>query len=270
MPRNIAAPSKLAVKDRLSTKLALAFGIAFLVVFLSGWAYEGLASMVEDQSSEATSPLQPAIAEADSKIEKELAKVLAFDTIPNPAEIKDPFSDKSGISSNVKTPANAGAASNSAPQQTSAAQVNAAGRAATGSSVLTIPLQNNPGMNTTGTSVNNSASPEATNARIQARQERIRLGQDGGPESAVLAVDDLLPVGIVSGGDDATEVMFYSQSLMKTLSFPVGTRFYDGWLVDWRQEGVGFAYTGQNNAVFLKMWSRSVPQAANNIPEAKN
>jgi hypothetical protein len=60
-------------------------------------------------------------------------------------------------------------------------------------------------MSANGTPVNYAASPEATNARIRARQERMRAGQNGGPESTVLAIDDLLPVGMVSGGNGETE-----------------------------------------------------------------
>ncbi len=259
----------LPLKDRLPLKLTALFVAAFLAVFLSGLAYDVFATMLENRQTNADSLAKPALNTIEPKIESDLAKVLAFDSIPNTVEIKDPFSDQAGISNNVKTPA--GAVSNAKPatQQSAVAQGNSRPATSANSERRNLP-QNYPGMSAPVAGINYIASPEATNARIRVRQERLRLGQDGGPESAVLAIDDLLPVGVVSGGNGVTEIMLYSQALTRTFSFPVGTRFLDGWLVDWRPEGVGFGYTNQNGAVFLKNWSRSVKQPTDNNSPVKD
>jgi hypothetical protein len=267
-------PAALLLQDRLSLKFAALFATAFLAVFGGGLVYDIFATRSENQQTDADSLTQPALKPIEPKIESDLAKVLTSNSLPDAVEIKDPFSDKGGISSNVKTSVGTsiGTVSSTKPatQQLSAAQGSSvSGPGTTGNSVLKIPPQINPPqinpqMSEPLPAVNYIASPEATNARIRVRQERIRLGQDGGPESAVLAIDDLLPVGVVSGGNGETEIMLYSQVLARTFSFPVGTRFLDGWLVDWRPEGVGFGYTSQNGAVFLKNWSRSVKQPTDN------
>ncbi len=263
--------SALPFKDRLSLKFAALFATAFLAVFFGGLVYDVFATRSENQQTAADSLTQPALKPIEPKIESDLAKVLTLDSIPNTVEIKDPFLDRGGISSNVKTSVGTVSSTKPVPQQSSVAQGNSSnGPGTPGNSVLRIPPQNNPVMSAPATGINYIASPEATNARIRVRQERIRLGQDGGPESEVLAIDDLLPVGVVSGGNGATEIMLYSQALMQTFSFPVGSRFFDGWLVDWRPEGVGFGYTSQNGAVFLKPWSRSVKQPTSNNSPGKD
>ena len=271
--KSIPATS-LPVKNRLPLKLAALFITAFLVVFISGMGYDLFATSAENRQTDADSLAQPALKPIEPKIESDLAKVLAFDSTPTPSEIKDPFSDRGGISSNAKTAGtaapNTGNTNPSTPQS-SVAQANSGDRPGmSGNPALRFPPQYNPGINAPTSNVNYLASTEATNERIRARQERMRLGQDGGSESVVLAVDDLLPVGVVSGGKDATEILLYSQALMQTFSFPVGTRFYDGWLVDWRAEGVGFGYDKQNGAVFLKTWARSVKQPNDNNSAVKN
>ncbi len=259
-------PAALPFKDRLSSKFAALFAAAFLAVFLGGLAYDVFAERSENQQTDTDSFAQPALKPIEPKIESDLAKVLTSSSLPDAVEIKDPFSDQGGISGSVKTSAGTVSTAKPATQQSSVAQGNSGIRPGTsGNPALRIPPQNNPGMmSEPATAVSYIASPEATNARVRMRQERIRLGQDGGPESAVLAIDDLLPVGVVSGGSGEQEIMLYSQALMQTFSFPVGARFLDGWLVDWRPEGVGFGYTNQNGAVFLKTWSRSVKQPTSN------
>ncbi len=264
----------LPFKSRLSLKLAALFVGTFLAVFLSGLAYDVFATMMENQQTEADSLAQPALKPIEPKIESDLAKVLAFDSTPDAAEIKDPFSDRSGISGNVKTPVGAASGGKAGAAQPSSSAVAQGGSVSRPGSPAANPAAgiapNNPGMSANGTPVNYAASPEATNARIRARQERMRTGQDGGPESAVLAIEDLLPVGMVSGGNGETEVMLYSQALKQTFSFPIGTPFYDGWLVEMRPDGVGFGVNNQNGAVFLKGWSNSVKQPTSNNSAEKD
>jgi hypothetical protein len=55
--------------------------------------------------------------------------------------------------------------------------------------------------------------------------------------------------------------MFYSRVAEKTLSFPVGTRFYDGWLTELRPEGVVFSFVDNDRTVRMRSWSRSIQGA---------
>jgi hypothetical protein len=274
MPGKSMSAATLPYKSRLSLKLGALFVGTFLAVFLSGLAYDVFATMLENQQTEADSLAQPALTPIEPKIEADLAKVLASDAAPDAVEIKDPFSDRSNISGNVKTPvgaASGGRTATTQPSSSSVAQggsVSRPGNSSANPAARTAP--NNPAMSANGTPVNYAASPEATNARIRARQEKMRAGQDGGPESTVLAIDDLLPVGMVSGGNGETEVMLYSQALQQTFSFPIGTPFYDGWLVEMRPDGVGFGVNNQNGAVFLKGWANSIKQPTSNNSAEKD
>ncbi len=276
MPGRLTPAASLPFKDRLSWKLALLFIATFLAVFLSGLAYDVFATMWENQQTETDSRAQPALKPIEPKIENDLAKVLASAPIPDAVEIKDPFSDRNGISDNAQTRAAVAAASARLAQQpppsaqSSVAQNNPRNRPGTSAGPATGNYPNYPGAGAAGPGVNYVASPEATNARIRARQEKMRLGQDGGPESTVLAIDDLLPVGMVSGGNGETEVMLYSQALQQTFSFPIGTPFYDGRLVELRPDGVGFANANQNGAVFLKGWAHSIKQPTSNNSAEKD
>ncbi len=275
MPGKSMPAATLPFKSRLSLKLAALFVGTFLAVFLSGLAYDVFATMMENQQTEADSLAQPALKPIEPKIESDLAKVLAFDSTPDAAEIKDPFSDRSGISGNVKMPvvgaASGGKAGAAQPSSSAVAQGDSRSRPGSPSANPSAgAAPNNPGMSANGTPVNYAASPEATNERRRLRDERMRSGQDGGPESTILAIDDLLPVGMVSGGNGETEVMLYSQALMQTFSFPIGTPFYDGWLVELRPDGVGFGVNNQNGAVYLKNWANSVKQPTSNNSAEKN
>ncbi|MEP6703607.1 MAG: hypothetical protein ABJB34_02265, partial [Acidobacteriota bacterium] len=69
-----------------------------------------------------------------------------------------------------------------------------------------------------------------------------KRGEFVGPESEMLAVEDLVPVGFASGGDRAAEVILFSVSLCQTFSFPAGTRFANGWLSGFDQSEVVFTF----------------------------
>lgn len=265
--------ASLPIKDRLSLRVAALFIAAFLAVFFGGLAYDIFATMLENQQTDDQSLAQPALKPIDPKIEGDLAKVLAFNSGPEAIEIKDPFSDRSGISGNARTPVGAASVGGSATQPSSSAVAQGGSVSRPGDTSANPPARIPPGNQGTGANspaVSYVASAEATNARIRARQERIRSGQDGGPESAVLSVEDLLPVGMVSGGNGETEVMLHSQALKQTFSFPIGTPFYDGWLVEMRPDGVGFANANQNGAVFLKGWAHSIKQPTPNNSAEKD
>jgi len=74
----------------------------------------------------------------------------------------------------------------------------------------------------------------------------------------VFAVDDLLPVGLVDGGNGQQEVLFYSEAVARTFSFPIGTRFFDGWLSELRPDGVVFASYGERPTAKLRSWARAL------------
>ena len=62
------------------------------------------------------------------------------------------------------------------------------------------------------------------------------------PESEVLGIQDLVPVGFATGGNRGPEVILVSLSLCRTFSFPAGTRFYDGLLNGFDQNEVIFIF----------------------------
>jgi hypothetical protein len=76
----------------------------------------------------------------------------------------------------------------------------------------------------------------------------------------VFAIDDLLPVGIVDGGNGQQEVLFYSEAVARTFSFPVGTRFFDGWLSEITPQGPVFAWDDASGLTFtkLRVWTRNL------------
>ena len=73
-------------------------------------------------------------------------------------------------------------------------------------------------------------------------------------------MDDLLPVGLVDGGNGQQEVLFYSEAVARTFSFPAGTRFFDGWLSEITPQGVVFAWNNDRGLTFSKMrvWTRNL------------
>ena len=73
-------------------------------------------------------------------------------------------------------------------------------------------------------------------------QDRQKRGEFVQPESEVLAVEDLIPVGFASGGERGAEVMLFSLSLCRTFTFPAGTRFFDGYLNGFDQNEVVFMF----------------------------
>jgi hypothetical protein len=233
------------VKSRLGLKLTGLFVAAFAIVFV-GLLFQDLLLMLEEKNKvEAAASNPQAVVAIDPKIESDLAKVLQSNDSQNTADIKNPFADATGLSGKTNTPGTLVATTNPAP--------NAA------------PVQTNasrePARNPATRTVTGSVNPEPqmdTRMRLQLREERIRLGQDGGPEALAFAVDDLLPVGAVSGGDGKDEVMFYSKTACRVFSFPVGTQFFDGWFDSLRAEGVVFGAYDQSRTMRLRQWQTSV------------
>jgi len=74
----------------------------------------------------------------------------------------------------------------------------------------------------------------------------------------IFAIEDLLPVGIVDGGNGNQEVMFYSEAACRTVSFVPGTSFFDGRLSELRPEGVVFTSFDGRQPLRMRSWSRSL------------
>jgi hypothetical protein len=240
------------LKSRLGLKLTALFTASFLTVFVGLLFWDLLLSMGENVVVDATASKQAAaVTTIDPKLETDLAKVLETNDAQTTADIKNPFADQSGISDKFNT-----TASSTAPQTVSSTKT-----------VNTSTVSNNPQKNqaqqnvTAKNTQNTNVNPQPqmdTKTRLKIREERIRLGEDGGPESVAFAIDDLLPVGVVSGGDGKDEVMFYSESACRVFSFPVGTQFYDGWFDSTRPEGVVFGFFDQYRTRRMRAWGRSV------------
>lgn len=264
MPRNNRTVSSMPIKDRLSLRLGLLFAAVFAAVFVGGLVYDIFASIAERSETDAVA--QPAPVVIDPKIKTDLAKALAFDVAPADTAISDPFVDRSGISNLVRTtgaaPVRTVAGSSSPGAAPTAAGTAASGRPSIGQSA------GSSGSSGTVASLPEVPASEATRTRYEDRMQKIRLGIEAGPESYVFAVDDLLPVGVVSGGSGEQEIIFYSQSADRTFSFAVGTRFFDGWLSELRPEGVVFTIDDRYRTTKMRSWGRSIKAAgmAANVP----
>ena len=238
-------------KDRLGLKLVGLFIGVFLAAFLALLAFGVLGSLMESRAAGEDVVLQPPPVNVDANIENELAKVLAFSETPAPGDVRDPFIDRGGISdvtaAGTVSSAQVGTNATASGTSTTAGATNG-----TGSGTST-------GQSSTAAQAAPPPSPvEATKRRYEAWLERARYSPDAVLDPRVFSVEDLQPVGIVDGGNGAQEVLFYSEALDKTLSFPVGTLFFDGWLSGLRPEGVVFSFNDSRRTVRMRSWVRSL------------
>lgn len=254
-----STPNDNSYKSRLFLKLSFLFLAAFLTMFIGAWVFDAFLGLAENQLTEAAIRGQSPDSAIDPKLESELAKVLSFDGGQVSADIRDPFIDHSGISQN-------GTANTLRTQNSSPTTSNQASQTPT----KTVIAGTTPKNTITPTNIqtngvdSNVVVKEDTLTRIMNRDERIRQGLTVEPESMVFAIEDLLPVGVVSGGNGQDEIMLYSQSADKTYYFPVGTRFFNGTLVGFREDGAIFSFdeTKDNR---LKSWVRSIkPRSTTN------
>jgi hypothetical protein len=239
--------SAVARPDRLGLKLTGLFLVSLAFSLLMFIAYEMLAS-VGESAAVAPAADQTTIV-IDPKIEADLAKVLAFDSLPSPGAVRDPFSDRGNLS-RAATPASATVA-----------------QSGTGTTV-TIPSAGGPGKivvpGAGGTSPGTSPPVSAvagTKQRYEMWLARQGLTGESPLDPTLFAIEDLLPVGIVDGGSGQHEVMFFSEAAGKTLSFPIGTMFYDGWLIELRPEGVLFSSNDERKTLRMRSWARSIRNA---------
>ena len=244
--RSLAVDDGRGGGSRLLLKLLGLFAVSFagfLIVFVS---YDLLTSFAERRAKETEAAATVQSFTIDPKIGKDLATVLATDTSSDPADIKDPFLDRAGLSGAVA----AGAAVNAATVARTDVPAAPAGPGATGQS---------------GSAKGGPAQPavspsDATERRYEEWLSHAGFNNDLVLDPRIFSVEDLLPVGIVDGGNDQQEVMFYSEAVKKTFSFPLGTVFYDGWLTELRPEGVVFSSISDQRIVRMRSWARSLKE----------
>lgn len=239
-----------------AVKLAGIFLVTFLLVFVFGWAWDFANERFQRQQIEAAPSTSRTVLVVDPNIEKDLARVLSYeDSTESNVDLKDPFADGSNLS-------------NAASRRFSALPTRdqlgpASGSQTSGSGGGT----SSPGgsKNSSGGSSGGSGTEEVkidvakeTREAVRRRESRIRAGMDPGPESSIFFIDDLLPVGMVSGGNEPPEVLMYSITMKKTYSFPAGAVFRDGWLATWRSDGVAFGDATRDGAIFLKPWTSAL------------
>lgn len=247
--------SSKAPKSRLGWKAAGLFLGTFLAVFIALFFLDLLQTMGEKAIVNAATSNQAAAVAIDPKLESDLAKVLERTDSQNTADIKNPFADTTGISGKYNSTTVSGAVSSNNTARTATP-----GGGQTTTQRNQTQQQTVPGRNVTPGQTVTQTPQQSTLARLQLREERMRLGMDPGPEAAAYAIDDLLPVGVVSGGDGKDEVMFYSASTCRVVSFPIGTQFFDGWFDSRREEGVVFGFFDQYRTMRMRAWGRSVTQ----------
>jgi hypothetical protein len=231
---------------RLWVKLGGLFILSFAVFFAIFLGYDLLTTFSERSAARPANEEAPPIV-IDPKIESDLAKVLAFDPSPASDTVKDPFSDRGGLTGRL---ANSAAATT---QQVSAVTPGSS-RTTSGSSLVL----GNTGANGSGGAV--FPVIEGTKERYNKWVGQYGITGDVPLDPRVFAIEDLLPVGIVDGGNGQQEVMFFSQAVGKTVSFPLGTLFFDGWLTELRPEGVVFSSTDRR-VLRMRSWARSIKNA---------
>lgn len=231
-----------------TVKLLAVFLLTIFFVFVVGWIYDLLSEGIASQEIEATQAAGKPVLVIDPNIEKELAKVLENEFEPLDSALRDPFSDRSNLSDVTA----ARFASLPTRDQLAAGQTSGAGKTGAGGQ--------GAGQ---GVAAGEKDEPKIDIARetaagIERRWAAIRAGLDPGPESAVFFIDDLLPVGMVSGGNAPPEVLMYSITMKRTYSFRAGAAFRDGWLATWRSDGVAFGDALRGGRIFMKPWATNL------------
>ena len=249
-PKQTVVESNAPRSTRLWPKIAGVFTVAFATLLILFIAYDLFAALVERSAATEQSGGETAPVVIDQNLATELSKVLVLEENPDLSDVKDPFSDRGGLSSTVAT------TSGSTMTQTSAST--------TGTQSGGSPAQSTTA---SGGTAPNAAAVAPAQSPVESTRQRYsewidRFGMNGAPlDPRLFAIEDLLPVGIVDGGNGNQEVMFYSEAVGKTISFPVGTLFFDGWLSELRPEGVVFSFNDYGRTVRMRSWARSIRNA---------
>jgi hypothetical protein len=246
-----APQARLGLFDRLSVKLLGTFVATFLITFLALWAYGVSTSYVEASLAEAAMPQTPQPVVIDPNLRSELSAVMSMNATAEQPAIKDPFNDRSGL------------AGLSAAQRAVGGIVTSVGGAGSGPdrSAANIGGPKGPGRpEAPGVSPPSQPALSAKDATSQRWNAYLRLAETGDValDPRIFAIDDLLPVGLVDGGNGQQEVMFYSEAAARTFSFPVGTVFHDGWLSELRGDGVVFTSGDTYRTSRLRSWARAL------------
>jgi len=255
-----SVPQNLRLTDRLSFRLLALFMGIFLLMFFALWAWSISMSFVEGQLSQAAAQARPQPVVIDPKLRDELASVMSLSTAPEQVAVKDPFADRTGI-----------VGLSTAQRAVGGVTTTTGGTGSPATIATNTGAGGNPGGGRTNTSVvpgssGGSGAPggqqpsgnEATKQRYEAWLQRAATG-DIPLDPRIFSIEDLMPVGVVDGGNGRQEVLFYSDAAGRTLSFPVGTLFADGWLTELRPEGVVFATGEEAKRIYrLRSWARSL------------
>jgi hypothetical protein len=233
-------------------KLLGLFAIAFALAFMAFFAYDLFSSFAE-RSAENLVGTQTAPITIDPKIENELSKVLASESAPGPQAVKDPFTDRGGLSGEVSAATTAARQASTTP-----------GAATAGTTSMGSGRMGSAGANVIGAPA--VSAVEATKHRYETWLNQYGVNGDSPLDPRIFSVEDLWPVGIVDGGNGPQEVMFFSEAMNKTVSFPVGTLFFDGWLSEIRPEGVVFSFNDERRTIRLRSWTRSIQGAGQSRP----
>ena len=246
-PKQTIVQGNAPRSSRLWPKVAGVFTIAFATLLILFIAYDLFAALVERSAATEQSGGEVTPVVIDQNLATELSKVLVLDENPDLSDVKDPFSDRAGLSATVAN--------------TSGSSMTPTSTSTTGSQSGTSPQSTT---SASGGTAPNAAVVAPAQAPVESTRQRYsewldRFGMNGAPlDPRLFAIEDLLPVGIVDGGSGSQEVMFYSEAVGKTISFPVGTLFFDGWLSELRPEGVVFSFNDYARTVRMRSWARSV------------
>jgi hypothetical protein len=227
-------------KALLWPKLLAIFGGSFLVFLLLFIGNELITSFAERSANESRVGNQAAPILIDPKLADELAKVLAVNDEDAAIQVSDPFIDRAGLSGAPGVAAMTASATQAGkPNSTTVQNVSGTGG---------------------GLNAANQVGPaiDYTKQRWQTYLEQAASNPDLKMDARIFAMEDLLPVGIVDGGNGPQEVMFISKTAGRTVSFPIGTMFFDGWLTEVRPEGVVFTFNDGRGTVRMRSWTRSV------------
>lgn len=225
---------------RLWPKLLAIFGGAFLFFFAAFVVMDLFASYTERAAITARVGNQPAPIVIDPKIADELAKVLSTDDVATAVpDMQDPFIDRAGLSGTVGVTSVTQTAVNSTGGNGAPNKINVGGGGSTQAVTVAPPVP------TTVDRYHDWLAQAASNPDLKL-------------DPRIFAITDLMPVGIVDGGNGPQEVMFVSESAGKYFSFPVGTMFFDGWLTEIRPEGVVFSFNDGKGTVRMRSWTRSI------------
>jgi hypothetical protein len=244
--------SQAPYKSRLGITLTGLFLAGFLAVVVIGLILDVFASMREGQQASDELAVQQTVVVIDPKLAGELAKAKNFENTQNLADLRDPFLDRAGLS---QTEAGRAAV----------AQNNRTGTGTTGAQPGKTVAGTQPGVKPPGGGGNTTTTvppetvivKEDTSVRLAKRDEDIRNNIPVRPINFYLAVEDLLPVGAVSGGSGQDEIMLYSQAADQTFSFPLGTEFFVGWLTGLKPDGPVFIFPASSQTM-TKSWVRSI------------